>query len=110
MWEIQPKTLYTPAVVTEKSIKDKSAALQAFVTANIEATRIMKLLEKEKKRLLLPVDVLAAPTVDADGAQRAITYDVGDVPAGMAANARVVTSTTAAASSSVVASRPVRWR
>lgn len=49
-----------------------------------EATRIMKLLEKEKKRLLLPVDVLAAPTVDADGAQRAITYDVGDVPAGMA--------------------------
>jgi phosphoglycerate kinase len=49
-----------------------------------EATRIMKQLEKEKKRLLLPVDVLAAPTVDADGAQRAITYDVSDVPAGMA--------------------------
>jgi phosphoglycerate kinase len=49
-----------------------------------EATRIIKQLEKEKKRLLLPVDVLAAPTVDADGAQRAITYDVGDVPASMA--------------------------
>jgi phosphoglycerate kinase len=49
-----------------------------------EATRIIKQLEKEKKRLLLPVDVLAAPSVDADGAQRAITYDVGDVPAGMA--------------------------
>jgi phosphoglycerate kinase len=49
-----------------------------------EATRIMKQLEKEKKRLLLPVDVLAAPSVDADGAQRAITYDAGDVPAGMA--------------------------
>jgi ABC-type nitrate/sulfonate/bicarbonate transport system substrate-binding protein len=41
MWELQPKTLYTPAVVTEKSIKDKSAALQAFVNANIEATRTM---------------------------------------------------------------------
>ena len=49
-----------------------------------EATRIMKQLEKEKKRLLLPVDVLAAPSVDADGAQRAITYDVGDVPPNMA--------------------------
>ena len=49
-----------------------------------EATRIMKQLEKEKKRLLLPVDVLAAPSVDADGAQRAITYDAGDVPPGMA--------------------------
>ena len=49
-----------------------------------EATRIIKLLEKEKKRLLLPVDVLAAPSVDADGAQRAMTYDVGDVPANMA--------------------------
>ena len=41
MWEVQPKTLYTLAVVTEKTIKDKPAALQAFVTANIEATRIM---------------------------------------------------------------------
>jgi phosphoglycerate kinase len=49
-----------------------------------EATRIMKQLEKEKKRLLLPVDVLAAPSVDADGAQRAMTYDVGDVPPNMA--------------------------
>jgi len=49
-----------------------------------EAARIMKRLEKEKKRLLLPVDVLAAPSVDADGAQRAMTYDVGDVPASMA--------------------------
>lgn len=48
------------------------------------ATRIAKQLEKEKKRLLLPVDVLAAPSVDADGAQRAITFDVGEVPAGLA--------------------------
>ncbi len=41
MWELQPKTLYTVAAVTEKTIKDKPAQLQAFVNANIEATRIM---------------------------------------------------------------------
>jgi NitT/TauT family transport system substrate-binding protein len=41
MWEMQPKTLYTPAVVTEKTMTDKPAALQAFVTANIEAVRAM---------------------------------------------------------------------
>jgi NitT/TauT family transport system substrate-binding protein len=41
MWDVQPKTLYTPAVVTEKTIADKPAALQAFVTANIEAVRVM---------------------------------------------------------------------
>ena len=38
---MQPKTLYTVAAVTEKTIKDKPAALQAFVTANIEAVRTM---------------------------------------------------------------------
>lgn len=41
MWELQPKTLYQVMGVTEKTIKEKPAALQAFVTANIEATRIM---------------------------------------------------------------------
>ena len=41
MWDVQPKTLYTPAVVTEKTIKDKPAALEAFVKANIEAVRAM---------------------------------------------------------------------
>jgi NitT/TauT family transport system substrate-binding protein len=41
MWELQPKTLYTVAAVTDKTIKDKPAALEAFVKANIEATRIM---------------------------------------------------------------------
>jgi len=41
MWKLQPKTLYTPAAVTEKTIKEKPAALEAFVKANIEATRIM---------------------------------------------------------------------
>jgi ABC-type nitrate/sulfonate/bicarbonate transport system substrate-binding protein len=41
MWELQPKTLYTVAAVTDKTIKDKPAALEAFAKANIEATRIM---------------------------------------------------------------------
>ena len=41
MWDVQPKTLYTVAAVTDKTIKDKPAALQAFVTANIEAVRTM---------------------------------------------------------------------
>jgi NitT/TauT family transport system substrate-binding protein len=41
MWEVQPKTLYTVAVATEKSIKEKQKQLQAFVTANMEATRIL---------------------------------------------------------------------
>jgi ABC-type nitrate/sulfonate/bicarbonate transport system substrate-binding protein len=41
MWDVQPKTLYTPAVATEKTIKDKPAALEAFVKANIEAVRAM---------------------------------------------------------------------
>ncbi len=38
---VQPKTLYTPAVATEKTIADKPAALEAFVKANIEAMRVM---------------------------------------------------------------------
>ena len=41
MWDLQPKQLYLVAAVTEKTIKEKSAALQAFVKANIEATRTM---------------------------------------------------------------------
>ena len=41
MWELQPKTLYTFLSATEKTIKDKPAVVQAVVTANIEATRIM---------------------------------------------------------------------
>jgi len=41
MWEVQPKSLYQVMAVTEKTIADKPAALQAFVLANIEATRIM---------------------------------------------------------------------
>ena len=41
MWDVQPKTLYLVSAVTEKTIKDKLAALQAFVKANIEATRLL---------------------------------------------------------------------
>src|ERR1044071_2968810 len=41
MWEVQPKTLYTVSAVTEKTINEKRAQLQAFVNANIEATRII---------------------------------------------------------------------
>src|SRR5665213_2803142 len=41
MWDVQPKTLYTFLSATEKTIKEKNAIVQAVVTANIEATRIM---------------------------------------------------------------------
>ena len=49
-----------------------------------EASRIIKEIEAAKKRILLPVDVLCAPSVDAEGAQRAATYDVDKVPDGTA--------------------------
>ena len=32
MWEVQPQDLYTVAVATEKTIKEKRSAMQAFVT------------------------------------------------------------------------------
>jgi ABC-type nitrate/sulfonate/bicarbonate transport system substrate-binding protein len=41
LWELEPKTLYTFLSTTEKTIKDKAAMVQAVVSANIEATRIM---------------------------------------------------------------------
>lgn len=49
-----------------------------------EAARIIEEVEGSRKRILLPVDVLCAPSVDADGAQRALTFTVDDVPDGMA--------------------------
>ena len=49
MWEIQPQNLYTVAVATEKTIKDKPQAMQAFVTATIEATRV---LYSDKKKVM----------------------------------------------------------
>ena len=41
MWETSPKQLYQFMAVTEKLIKEKPKALQGFVTANIEAVRVM---------------------------------------------------------------------
>jgi NitT/TauT family transport system substrate-binding protein len=41
MWELQPKTVYNFLDVTEATIQAKSKALEGFVKANIEATRIM---------------------------------------------------------------------
>ncbi len=41
MWELQPKTLYTFLTATEKTTKEKTAMVQAIVTANVEATRII---------------------------------------------------------------------
>ena len=49
-----------------------------------EAARIIEEVEGSRKRILLPVDVLCAPSVDAEGAQRSVTYDVDEVPDGMA--------------------------
>ena len=41
MWDLQPNTVYNFLDVTEKTIKEKPKALEAFVKANIEAMRIM---------------------------------------------------------------------
>ena len=41
MWELQPKTLYLTASATDKTIKEKPAQLQAYIKANMEATRLM---------------------------------------------------------------------
>ena len=49
-----------------------------------EAARITEEVEGAGKRILLPVDVLCAPSVDAEGAGRAVTHDVDEVPDGMA--------------------------
>ena len=41
MWELQPKQMYTFYAVKDETIQKNPAALQAFVTSVIEATRIM---------------------------------------------------------------------
>jgi putative hydroxymethylpyrimidine transport system substrate-binding protein len=41
MWELQPKQLYNLLTVKDETLKSKAKALQAFVTANIEATRML---------------------------------------------------------------------
>ena len=62
LWEVQPKNLSIVMAVTEKTIADKRAALQAFVKANIEATRLIytdkaKVLPAIIKHTQLPKDV-----------------------------------------------------
>ncbi len=49
MWELSPKQMYTYFAVKDETIKDKAAALQAFVTSVIEATRVMY---KDKSKVL----------------------------------------------------------
>ena len=63
MWEIQPKNLYIVMAVTEKTIKDKRAALKAFVKGHIEATRLIytdraKVVPIIVKYTKLPTDVV----------------------------------------------------
>ena len=41
MWEIQPDNLYNVMAVQDKTIKDKRAALKAYVKGHIEATRLI---------------------------------------------------------------------
>lgn len=41
MWDLQPKTVYNFLDVTEKTTQEKPKALDAFVKATIEATRMM---------------------------------------------------------------------
>jgi ABC-type nitrate/sulfonate/bicarbonate transport system substrate-binding protein len=41
LWEIQPNNLYSTMAVTEKLIKEKRAAVKAFVKGHIEATRLI---------------------------------------------------------------------
>jgi NitT/TauT family transport system substrate-binding protein len=55
MWELQPKSLYNVMNVTEKTIKEKPAALKAFVKANIEGTRLLY----TDKAKVLPIIVKA---------------------------------------------------
>jgi len=64
MWELQPNTLYTVLSTTEKIIKEKPQIVQAVVSANIEATRIMytdraKIIPILVKRTGYPEKVLA---------------------------------------------------
>jgi phosphoglycerate kinase len=49
-----------------------------------EARRVIDEVEGNGKELLLPIDVVAAPSADADGAPFAATYDVDEVPSHVA--------------------------
>jgi phosphoglycerate kinase len=49
-----------------------------------EARLVTDQVEGDGKELLLPIDVVAAPSADADGAALAATYDVDEVPSHLA--------------------------
>ena len=49
-----------------------------------EARLVTDEVEGDGKELLLPIDVVAAPSADADGAPLAATYDVDEVPSHLA--------------------------
>ena len=49
-----------------------------------EARRVTDEIEADGKELLLPLDVVAAPSADTDGASGAATYDVDEVPSSLA--------------------------
>jgi ABC-type nitrate/sulfonate/bicarbonate transport system substrate-binding protein len=62
LWEIQPDNLYNAMAVTNKTVSEKRAALQAFVKGHIEATRLLytdkaKVLPVIVKYTQLPQDV-----------------------------------------------------
>jgi NitT/TauT family transport system substrate-binding protein len=63
MWEIQPNNLYNVMAVQDKLIKDKPAALKAYVKGHIEATRLIytdraKVVPIMIKYTKLPKDVI----------------------------------------------------
>jgi ABC-type nitrate/sulfonate/bicarbonate transport system substrate-binding protein len=63
MWEIQPDNLYNVMAVQEKLIKDKPAAVKAYVKGHIEATRLIytdraKVVPIIAKYTKLPKDVI----------------------------------------------------
>ena len=63
MWEIQPDNLYNVMAVQEKAIKEKRAALKAYVKGHIEATRLIytdraKVIPIIVKYTKLPKDVV----------------------------------------------------
>jgi ABC-type nitrate/sulfonate/bicarbonate transport system substrate-binding protein len=63
MWEIQPDNLYNVMAVQDKLIKDKPAALKAYVKGHIEATRLIytdraKVVPVIVKYTKLPKDVV----------------------------------------------------
>ncbi len=71
LWEIQPKNLNTVMAVTEKTIADKRAALQAFVKANIEATRLIY----TDKAKVLPAIIKYTAAAERRGREGARLHD-----------------------------------